>query len=106
MSKPKPQTPEFKRILERMKNRKREKAQMQNVISEKGMKIGQNSENRTINTDAEMQLLVDEKHKESPPIKPPPPKKNDNNNQLYVCGHMVDGCAFCSVKHFTLPFSY
>ena len=74
MSKPKPQTPEFKRILERMKNRKREKAQMQNVISEKGIKIGQNSEHRTINTDAEMQLLVDEKHKESPPIKPPTPK--------------------------------
>ena len=74
MSKPKPQTPEFKRILERMKNRKREKAQMQNVISEKGMKIGQNSENRTTDSDAEMQLLVDEKHKESPQIKPPTPK--------------------------------
>ena len=74
LPKPKPQTPEFKRILERIKSKNKEKANSNMKLDGKGKKTGQNSDNKTTNTEAEMQPLVDEKLKGRPPLKPPLPK--------------------------------
>ena len=94
MPKSKSQTPEFRRILARIKNKKKEKAQLEkkkeeNIIEKPSQKTDLNLEK--INTDKNLTFLVEEKQKENPPSKPPLPKigvgggKKKNKGKKFEC---------------------
>ena len=76
MPKSKSQTPEFRRILARIKNKKKEKAQLEKKKEENVEKPSQKTDLNLekINTDKNLTFLVEEKQKENPPSKLPLPK--------------------------------
>ena len=72
--KSKPQTPEFKRILDRIKNKKKEKAQNTLKCQENGLKTSQKSEDENKGNNIKLNTKVVNERKESPPFNPPSPK--------------------------------
>ena len=72
--KSKPHTPEFKRILERIKNKKKEKAQNTLKSQENGQILSQKSEQKNKGNQFKLNVKVVNEIKERPPFNPPSPK--------------------------------